>query len=212
MDKVLTTLERDLEIKKTTFYCLLASGTLFGAAPAFAQSTTGNINVTGFVGDRCSVVEAGVPAQVFNRTIDLQRLDDDSGLLRAELGSSTSAAPADGLIVNARVNCNSSNPTIGVSATKLTNGGTDPGTGYSNVIDYSASLKVLTQSAATVEAIFATASDLVPVTQPLGERIAGGTDNNVEVSVFGLAADKPAAQLEQGTYNAAVTVTIEPTM
>lgn len=190
---------------------VLASATILSAAPAAAQVASGTVNITGKVGERCSVIEQGAAAQTFTRTIDLQRLDNDNGLLRAELGTSSSAAPADGLKVNARVNCNTNNPTIGVSASKLSNGGTDPGAGYSNTINYSASLKVRTQSSKIVEAIYATASDVNPVKRALGERIAGGTDNNVEVSVFGLAPDRASAQLAQGNYNSAVTVTIEPT-
>jgi hypothetical protein len=189
----------------------LVSATAIVAVPAAAaDSTTGTINITGKVGERCSVIEQGA-SQTFNRTIDLQRLDNDNGALRAELGSSTSASPADGLKVDVRVNCNTSNPTIGVSATRLSNGASDPGTGYSNTINYSASLKVKTQSAKTVEVVYATASDSSPVKKALGERIAAGSDNNVQVSVFGLAPDKASAQLAQGTYNSVVTVTIEPT-
>lgn len=188
----------------------LVSATALIAVPAAAQSTTGTVNITGKVAERCSVIETG-SGQTFNSTLDLQALDNDKGALRSELVSSTSASPADSLKVDVRVNCNTTNPTIGVSATKLTNGAADPGAGYSNTINYSASLKVKTQSAKTVEAIYATGVDSSPVKKTLGERIAAGSDNNVSVSVFGLAADKTNAQLAQGTYNSVVTVTIEPT-
>ena len=181
------------------------------AVPTVAQSTTGTINVTGQVGARCSVIETGGAGQAFTRSIGLKQLDNDNGVLRADLVSSTSASPAEGVKVNARVNCNTANPRIGVVATKLTTGASDPGADYSNTINYSASLKVKTQSAKTVEAIYATVSDTSAVTRSLGERIAGGNDNNVEVSVFGLATDKALAQLAQGVYNSLVTVTIEPT-
>ncbi len=190
---------------------VMVSVTAFSAAPVLAQSTTGTVNITGTVNARCSVIESGIAGQAFTRSIDLKRLDNDNGVLRADLVSSTSASPADGLKVNARVNCNTANPRIGVVATRLSTGAGDPGADYSNTINYSASLKVKTQSAKTIEAIYATATDTTAVTKTLGERIAGGNDNNVEVSVFGLATDKASAQLTQGNYTSLVTVTIEPT-
>lgn len=194
---------------------LLVSTTVL-ASPSLAQQVSGTVNVTGTVGGRCSIIEAGTEKTVFTGSIDLGRLDAADGTLRTELTSSTSASPADAKKVTARVVCTSTNPTIGVSATKLAiaNGG-DAGTGYANVIDYVAALRVKTASATTplAEVKYDTLRDTTAVTAKLGARIAGGTDNNVEVNVSNLRTKDGAANvLNEGTYNSVVSLSVAPTI
>jgi hypothetical protein len=192
----------------------LAAAAAVAAFPAAAQTTTGTVNITGTVAGRCSVINSGVAQQSFTGSIDLGRLDADDGTLRSALVSSLSASPADAKTVSARVVCTSANPTIGVQASKLSNGNAAAAAdGYSNVIDYTASLKVKTAASTTVEAQYKTLSDSAAVTKKLGGRIAGGSASNVEVSIFGLApTNGTTSVLEQGTYNSTVSVTIEPTV
>jgi hypothetical protein len=198
---------------------VLLAATAFAAAPAAAQtatqSTSGTVNVTGFVAARCSVVQpGGSNVQTFAGTIDLQRLDAADGTLRGDLSTSGTAAPADGLKVNTRVVCTSANPTVGISATKLNTGGaSDPGAGYSNDIDYTAQVKVKTAGGSVEKVEYATKAGGTAVTRALGQRLAGGADNNVEVSIYGLASEAGATSLlAQGTYTSTVTVSIEPTL
>ncbi|HEY8591643.1 MAG TPA: hypothetical protein VIL42_02130 [Sphingomicrobium sp.] len=191
---------------------LIAAATALSAVPAAAQTATGTVNVTGTVAGRCSIIEAGVDKQTFTGSIDLGRLDAANGTLRSDLGGATAA---DGKTVAARVVCTSANPTIGVSATRLNTGGAiDPGAGYSNDIDYTASLKVKTAAATTpTEVQYKTDVNTTMVKQKLAGRIAGGTDNNVEVSISALKAENGAASiLNEGTYRSVVSVSIEPTI
>ena len=192
------------------------SATALSASPAIAQQVTGTVNVTGTVAGRCSVIDAGAEKTTFTGNIDLGRLDAADGTLRSELTSSTAVTPADAKKVTARVVCTSANPTISVSATKLAvaNAG-DPGVGYANVIDYVAALRVKTASTTTplVEVKYDTLSDSAPITSKLGSRIAGGSENNVEVNVSNLRTKGGATNvLNEGTYNSVVSLSITPTI
>lgn len=192
------------------------SATALSTTPALAQQVAGTVNVTGTVAGRCSVIEAGAEKTTFTGNIDLGRLDAADGTIRAELTGSTTTSPADAKKVIARVVCTSANPTIGVSATKLAvaNAG-DSGAGYANVIDYVAALRVKTASSTTplVEVKYDTLSDSAPITAKLGSRIAGGTDNNVEVNVSSLRTKGGAANvLNEGSYNSVVSLSISPTL
>lgn len=202
-------------MKKT----LLASAIFLAgvaATPASAQTVSGTVNITGTVGGRCSIVQPGGGAEVqqFTGSIDLKRLDSADGTLRSGLVSSTAASPADGLNVATRVVCTSANPTVGISATRLNTGGaTDPGVGYSNDINYTAQVRVNTASGGTKAVSYSTLAGGAAATSQLGERIAAGSGNNVEVSVFGLQSEGGASSLlAEGTYTSVVSVYINPTM
>ncbi|MFC7537263.1 hypothetical protein ACFQPG_07765 [Sphingomonas sp. GCM10030256] len=195
-------------------FAVLMTASAIAATPAAAQQVTGTVNVTGTVAGRCSVIESGLEKTSFSGTIDLGRLDAADGTLRSELTSATSANPADAKKVTARVVCTSSNPTIGVSATKLAiAGAADAGTGYANSIDYVAALRVKTASATNplAEVKFDTQNNSAAVTAQLGSRIAGGTADNVEVNVSNLRT-AAGSVLNQGTYNSVISLSITPTL
>lgn len=199
-------------------FALLASATVFAASPAAAQQVVnGTINVTGTVGGRCSVIDGSTEKATFDGTLALGRLDADNGTLRADLTTATSASPAAGQKVTARVVCTSANPTIGITADKLTNGETAAAeTGYANKIDYVAAIRVVTTASATpVEYTFDTLAHAANSIQggKLGSRIAGGTANNVEVNVSNLRTQGSAANvLNQGNYSSQIKVSIAPTI
>lgn len=200
-------------MKKIAFAVLMTASAM-AAAPAAAQQVTGTVNVTGTVAGRCSVIESNLEKASFSGTIDLGRLDAADGTLRSELTSATSATPADLKKVTARVVCTSSNPTIGVSATKLAIAGAgDAATGYANSIDYVAALRVKTSSASTplAEVKYDTQNNSAAVTAQLGARIAGGTADNVEVNVSNLRT-AAGSVLNQGTYNSVISLSITPTL
>ena len=201
---------------KKTIASLLVIAAGLAAAPASAQSVTGTVNVTGVVGGRCSVVAPGgtTEVQTFGGTIDLQRLDAADGTLRSTLTASTTSSPADSLSVATRVMCNTANPTIGVIATPLNTGGaTVAGAGYSNDINYTAQVKVNTASGGSKTVSYSTLVGGAATSAQVGERIAGGSANNIAVSVFGLSAKGGATSLlAEGKYTSVVTVTINPTL
>lgn len=193
----------------------VAAAATLAALPAAAE-TTGTINVTGNVQSRCSVIQPGgsTEASTFSGTIALGRLDAADGTLKSALAGSTSATPAQGLTVSTRIVCNSANPTVGIAATKLNTGGaTDPGTGYSNNVDYTAQVKVKTASGSTQTVSYSTGVGGAATTAKLGQRIAGGATDNFEVSAYGLAASNGATSLlAAGDYASVITVSIDPTI
>jgi hypothetical protein len=203
-------------MKKTIASALILAAGL-AAAPAAAQtSATGTVNVTGIVGGRCSVVQpGGSETQTFTGAIDLQRLDTADGTLRSTLGGSTAATPADNLKVATRIVCTAANPSVGILATRLNTGGqTDPGAGYSNDIDYTAQVRVNRASGGVSTVSYSTLTGGgTATTAALGERIAAGGANNVEVSVFGLRPEGGTTSLlAEGTYTSTVSVYINPSL
>jgi hypothetical protein len=157
---------------------------------------------------------SGAEKATFTGNIDLGRLDAADGTLLTGLTSSSTTSPAAGKKVTARVVCNSANPTIGVSATKLAiaNAGA-PATGYANVIDYTAALRVNTASGGTAEVQYNTELDKSEVTAKLGGRIAAGAASNVEVNVSNLRTVGGATNvLNEGNYSSVVSLSITPTL
>jgi hypothetical protein len=112
-----------------------------------------------------------------------------------------------------RVVCTTGNPTLGVQAGSLNNGVTAaPASGYANAINYTASLKVNTASGSRTEVQYKTDTDTAEKTARLNGRIAGGSANNVEVSIFGLKTANATDVLEAGDYTSTVKITIQPTV
>ena len=201
-------------MNKIALAAILMTASAVVATPASAQNVAGTVNVTGTVAARCSVIESGLEKTSFTGTIDLGRLDAANGTLRPELTSATSTAPANAKKVTARVVCTSSNPTIGISATKLAIAGAGAaGTGYANSIDYVAALRVNTASTTlpVAEVKFDTQTNSAAVTAQLGSRIAGGTTDNVEVNVSNLRT-AAGSVLNQGTYASIISLSITPTL
>ncbi|MET0181156.1 MAG: hypothetical protein ABW194_11850 [Novosphingobium sp.] len=200
---------------KKIVFAAVASIAALAAVPAAAQTVTGTVNVTGNVAARCAVQTGNTEVAAFGGTLALGRLDAADGTLRSGLVSATTASPADAQKVSARVVCTTGNPTLTIGATKLSNGAAEPtALGYSNVIDYTASLKVTKSDSSVADVLFNTKTAAVgsTTTTQLGGRIKGGTDNNVEVSIFGLNAKNGATSvLDAGDYTSTVTVTIQPT-
>jgi hypothetical protein len=199
-------------MKKIAF-AALASAAALAAVPAAAQSVTGTVAVTGNVQARCSVITGTTEGSTFGGTLALGQLDQSDGTLKSGYASSATASPANGQKASARVVCTSGNPTLIIGADKLTNN--TPATqaaGYSNIIDYTASLKVTKTDGSIADVQYDTKlASGATTTASLNGRIKGGTDNNVEVSIFGLNAKNGATSvLEAGDYTSTVRVTIQP--
>lgn len=205
-------------MKKILFAALAASSALI-AVPAAAQTVTGTVNVTGTVGNRCSVVlPAGASSSTFSGTIALGTLDDADGTLRDNLIGSTTAAPADGLHVTTRVVCNTAAPVVTISATAMqVAGGTLTGaTGYSDTINYIAQVEVDKVGATSEFRRYNTATSAAPAgstaTGALTAPISPAAGDNVDVSVFALASEGANTNvLAAGNYLGVVTVTVSPT-
>ena len=186
----------------------LAVGGLAGSASA---QVTGTVQVTGQVTGKCVVIGGEGGPGAFNGVIALGELDQADGTLAPGLHGSTLASPS-GPVVLAQVNCNSSAPTVALSATRLTDGAPEASASFSSTIDYTAAAIVNLAAGGATNVAYTTASALPPATQ---KQLSGPLSNqpgDVEVEVFGLTPDNGLASfLTSGDYSATVTVTITPT-
>ena len=184
---------------------------LAGLATAAQAQVVGTVQVTGQVTGKCVVVSGEGGAGVFGGVIPLGELDQTDGTLAPGLHGSTLASPS-GPVVLAQVNCNSSAPTVAISATRLTDGAPEASTNFSSTIDYTAAAVIGLAAGGAANVSYTTAAALPPATST---QLGGPLSNqpgDVAVEVFGLTPDHGLASfLTEGNYTATVTVTITPT-
>lgn len=198
-------------MKKLMIAALAAGSMIALASPAAAQNmVSGNVQVTGNVNARCSVVPPGADGnQAFSGTIALGDLDGTDGTLRTDLEGSTSASPA-GSVISTRVVCTAAQNRITVSAGKLSNLALAD-TNYSNDIDYTAELQVNTASDGIQSARFNTLAPVMGDADRTIGRVAAGAANNVTVRAYGFAAENGGdSLLVAGSYTSTINVTIAP--
>ena len=182
-------------------YLALAAVALAIPQAAFAQQTTGTVNVTGTVAGRCGVVGGG---QSFTDTINLGELAGNDGRLRTDL---TDASPD--AVRNFSVVCTSATPRVRLSATRLSTPGAGPA-GFANNIDFTAQIAVIQASGSPPQITYTTASSLpAPTNVALTAPLANAADNvTLRVYSFGTAA---GALLVAGDYTSVISITISPT-
>ena len=194
-------------MKKILIATLVATSA-FIAAPAAAQTATGTLNITGSVGAKCQVVDAGGAASGnFASTVALGELSQSNGLLRTDVASSFNAAGAAAL--NFRVVCTGATPSVSVDATQIT-ATTVAATGYANRIDYNATATFTlvggTQAVSNDSAIDATAT-----TGALTSRLAG-TGTNVAITASNFRTPGASDVLvADPTYTGKIVVVVSPT-
>lgn len=195
---------------KRILFTAAAIAALGMSTHAFAQTATGTITVTGTVTGACTVVTGG-PAggSAFGATINLGELDDTTtGYLRSDLEGVT---PVSGASDPFQINCNSGNPTVSVSATRLSTTGSSAG-GFSANIDYTTDVTVLKALGGSKVYSYTTAAALpLANSAQLGDRLAN-TTGNITVAVHSFAAENGVTSiLDAGTWNSSITVTVAPT-
>ena len=176
------------------------------AAPAFAQSATGTIAVTGSVNTQCAVITGGSGSS-FTGTIALNELDGSDGTLLNTLSGSTAGAAAGSQTF--QISCNGSDATVALSASTLSTGtGTAP-TGYSRNINYTTEFDGALAAGGTKSVTYTTGA-ASPSSSTLGGRLANAP-GNVVVKVYGLSAENGATSLlEAGSYTSSISVSITP--
>lgn len=192
---------------------LIASAALLTtvlAAPAFAQSVSGTINVTGSVATKCQVIPVVGDGSSFTGLIALGELADSDGTLKDTLQSTTSGSPAGS--VQVRVNCSGSTANLSLSSTRLSdNNVATPPTGYSDDINYTSRLSVnLATGGPTVLTYDSTslpAASTGSTTAPLANAA-----NNVTVSMYNLHAEGGDTDLLVAStlYASTISVLITP--
>jgi hypothetical protein len=181
-------------------YLALAAVALAIPQVAFAQQTTGTVNVTGTVTGRCGVVGGG---QSFTDTINLGELAGNDGRLRTDL---TDASPD--AVRNFSVICTTATPQVRLSATRLSTPGTEAA-GFANTIDFTSEIAVIQASGTPPQITYTTASALpAPTNVALTAPLANAADNvTLRVYSFGTAA---GALLVAGDYTSVISITISP--
>lgn len=178
---------------------------------ALAADATGSVSVTGFVNGKCTV-QPPSEGNNFSGTIPLGALDGTNGHISSTLTGST----ISGASLSFTVVCNSSAPSITLSATQMGDSVAAP-TGYTSAVDYTARLD-LAETTGSEAFTYATAGSPPATAGALANPLSGGT-NNVTVSVNSLNTDGGAntSILTAGNYGSAaggtggiISVTIAP--
>lgn len=178
-------------MSRITTAALVAATLGLAASPAFAQSTSGTINITGSVAPKCSVTAGG---GIFND--DLGELADINGALRtiARLDHSFTVA------------CSSANANVTVDADALATAGA-AATGYANTIAFTGEAKV--ERAGTTALTVTNATSAAATTLPTNAYLANSADN-VTISAYNFSTANATDKLIAGSYSGKVVVTITP--
>jgi hypothetical protein len=177
------------------------------AAPASAQTVSGQVNVNGFVSPRCGSTYAGDSS--FSGTIALGELSQTSGTLSPTLANSTTSAPAGA--VEFTVGCTSAASTVTLSATRLSNPAVPNLETSSNDIDYTAEIRIALAEGGYATIDYRTAAALPAATVAPLTDVYANQPNNFSVRAFNLESENGASSfLVTGTYSSVITITVSP--
>ena len=184
-------------MKKIAFLAAAACAAL--ATPAMAQNVTGTITLNGNVAAKCSVTPGS--GATFAETVNFLELAQANGTLRT--GLSTDFGTRSATIV-----CNTGTPKIAVDANPLATGGTAP-TGYSNTINYTASVAVNTTAANAGP--FTNATTATPLTATtIGGGSLANAASNINITTTGYTTTNASDILVAGAYTGNIVVVISP--
>jgi len=199
-------LERDSTVKKLILMALGAGSMIAIAAPAAAQTVSGNVAITGTVSSKCTVINGDSPTtfSASRNLLELAKADgtlEDSAVLEGRFGTAGAGAPTF------RVVCTSANPKVAVDATEITTAGTPPA-GYTSRIDFTAHVlpRLTTGAGASID----NASDTgAGAATAIGGRFAADGSDNITVTAdtFKTAA---GALLASGGYSGNIHIDITP--
>lgn len=177
------------------------------AAPAFAQTVTGQVDVNGFVTARCGSTFEGDSS--FTGSIALGELSQTSGTLSTTLSNTTTSAPAGEVLFT--VGCTSVASTVTLSATRLSNPVAPTLPTASNDIDYMAEIKIALANGGFASINYRTAPATPAPTVSALSDIYANQPNNFSVRVYDLEAENGATSfLVAGNYTSVITITVSP--
>ena len=189
----------------TALVALIASMVAL-AQPAFAQDTTGTVNLTGSVAPRCGVAASG-SGSIFGQTVALGELAAADGTLRTGIESQFASAVAAVSVV-----CNTVAPTISVTATALsaqTSTGSPPA-GYANTIAYTATVSIGTTGSVPVLLSAVSGTDAAHTLTSGEGRIANSAGNLVLTASAFHTASPTEVLVADSSYKGSIAVTIAP--
>jgi hypothetical protein len=197
-------------MKKNILIALSAVSVLAVATPAAAQNVTGTVDITGTVAPKCLVVPgAGATfGTAVGMPVALGELAAADGTLASDLATRFSSIGAASL--SARVVCTSAAPTIAVDADTITSA-TAPDPGYSNVVDFTASVAVTT-TAGAAGPFSNSSSGAAGTATAIGGRLANNGGNNITISASAFTAGAGNPLLVAGSYAGKITVLIAPSI
>jgi hypothetical protein len=182
---------------KKIIFAALAAASALTATPAFAQAS-GTVEVSGTVAAKCSAVTP------ISGTISLGELARANGTVDSSFSGQTG-----GLTRSFTVRCTGANPGISVNARSLVNSAVaTPASGYTNTVNYTATLTAATAGGQSASAADASAT-AGATTAALSGRLAAA-NNNVTLAISNGTTTDAAAVLEAGTYSGSVDVVISP--
>ncbi|MBS0409916.1 MAG: hypothetical protein JSR86_08380 [Proteobacteria bacterium] len=184
-----------------------ASALAFAAPSLAAGTVTGTVNVTGNVAAKCMVVPGA--DSTFSDTLAFGELSTSAdGTLSPATSTQT---------VSFEVLCNSTNPSVTVSATplKAQNNSAGGATGYSDTVDYLAEVTV--QKATSGTAVFSyktvdgTAALGEPSTGAVGDRLKAASGNlSVKASALATRGGAGNVLIADTSYKGVITITVSP--
>ena len=176
---------------------LLAVPAALVASPAFAQSATGSVGVSGVVSGRCAALTP------ITGNFNLGELAQNDGTVDSAFSNHVDPLSKQFTIV-----CTSADAQVTIEATPLDNTGDNTtGSGYTGRVHYTATT-VFQRVSGTHTYIHNTKVGGV-LSAPLGGRLAA-TPNNVTLSVSNGSTDNTGDQLKAGNYSGAITITDAP--
>ncbi len=176
------------------------------ATPAAAQ-VSGSVTLTGTVGDKCLVTNAGATGTAptsFSGTVSVGQLDNGT---TGELGTIADVSSTTDANLNFRVVCTTANPAVTVSATPMMNNSATPTAGYTNRVDYSSTV-TFTRVGGVTPVTVSTGGTASSGPTALASRLAA-SGNNIQVEANGFSA---TGVLLSGTYTGVVSVTVAPSI
>jgi hypothetical protein len=177
------------------------------AVPAIAQSVSGQVNVHGFVAPRCGITFAG--DSTFSGTINLGELAQSNGTMLPGLMASSTSSTAG--MAAYFLGCSGATFNVTLSATRLANPGIVALAPASNIIDYTAEMKIALATGGFATVDYTTALPLPAPTTQLVNSFVSPVPGNLEVRVFAFLPDNGSTSvLIAGNYDSVITIVITP--
>jgi hypothetical protein len=187
----------EIIMKKLVLSALALTSALV-AGPAFAQTASGTVDITGTVSGRCSAITP------ISGSITLGELAKTTGTVDSAFASNTG-----GLSRQFTIRCNGANPQLSVNAKPLVNAAAaNSSTGYTNTIHYTAALTAVGAKGGNNTVSDQSLSNGA-TTGLLGDRLAASA-NNVTLAISNGQTTDSTAILEAGSYAGTVDVIIAP--
>jgi hypothetical protein len=198
--------KRTMTVKKYLIMALGAGSMIAIAAPAAAQTVTGNVAITGTVSNKCSVLPSG--GSTFSDSRDLGELAKVDGTLEDSTTLSTRFGLAGGSAPTFRVVCTTANPTIAVDATELTTAGSPPA-GYASRIDFVAHVAAALTPSGTGNVANDSRGAATAAT-PVGGRLANNGTDNITETADTCGTANTGDLLTAGAYTGNIAIVIAP--